>query len=200
MTNQTIGLFLFGICAIRPWCHEPVCDVASRRDFIEFEETLVDSLNSTMTQLLCQRKEEHLERFISLLSLSTTQKFIITWFQMSHWQLQYLLMSCFHFSDFFLLFYSMQVSTKALDCKMPVACSDQESVLISSEASWTGSVNILLLYWQLQPYWTLSGLTCIANLPSLFNWKLLTLKRGQRKFMKLDKRSFGSVMFSFHTN
>ena len=68
--------------------------------WIEFEETLVDSLNSTMTQLLCQRKE-HLERFISLLSLSTTQKFIITWLQMSHWQLQYLLMSCFHFSGFF---------------------------------------------------------------------------------------------------
>ena len=103
-------------------------------------------------------------------------------------------------SEDFLLFYSMQVSTKALDYKMPVACFGQESVLISSEASWTGSVNILLLYWQLQPYWTLSGLTCIANLPSLFNWKLLTLKCGQRKFMKLDKRSFGSVMFSFHTN
>ena len=106
----------------------------------------------------------------------------------------------FSFQWFFLLFYSMQVSTKALDCKMPVACFDQESVLISSEASWTGSVNILLLYWQLQPYWTLSGLTCIANLPGLFNWKLLTLKCGYRKFMKLDKRSFGSVMFSFHTN
>ena len=151
-------MIFFGVCAIRPWCHEPACDVASRRDFLSYlgpvwgslsqwrirdfpdggansqsgcadlffakycmkmkefgrggrvpgapldPPMLVDSLNSTMTQLLCQRKEEHLERFISPLSLSTTQKFIIIWLQMSHWQLQCLLMSCFHFSGFFCSF------------------------------------------------------------------------------------------------